>query len=55
MKRLLLCGVIIIGLPLVGGTVQIGSCTTDINEGGPTFWQSVKLVWKISKWSGCGA
>lgn len=55
MRRLIVCGMLIFGLPLLADTVQIGKCTAEYNSSGPTFWQSLKIAWKISKWSGCGA
>jgi hypothetical protein len=45
MKRILACGVLICGLPMLGNTQP---CQITMGNP-PTFWQWIKALWTVNK------
>jgi hypothetical protein len=52
MKRILACGVLICGLPLLATTYEYGTCRITITGRG-TFWQKIVALWTVN-YGDCG-
>ncbi len=48
MRRLIVCCVLLVGLPLLGATYQVGKCSFSIDPAHPSFWQWAKMIWTLN-------
>jgi len=52
MKRILACGVLICGLPLLATTYKYGTCEIQMTGHG-TLWQKIVALWTVN-YGDCG-